>query len=141
MLYYLPNYLRRSAIVLCIGFLLAGLNAAAQQQPVVAKYLYGGPDSDVGYSIKPAADGGYIVMSMARSSVFPPDPRGPGKGMYDIWVTKLNSSFGIQWHRFYGGANDEFPSISSGIHETRYGSGDFVFAAMTSSSAEGVMTS
>jgi hypothetical protein len=66
---------------------------------------------EAAYSITPTIDGGYIFGGTATSSNA--DVSG-GKGGYDFWVVKLNSTGVISWQKCLGGtANDVAMSIQT----------------------------
>lgn len=55
---------------------------------------YGGPASDVTYSIQRTLDGGYVLAGETESF---------GAGDGDAWVLKLGKDGAIQWQKTYGG--------------------------------------
>ena len=70
------------------------------------KSLGGG--SDFGGYIQQTNDGGYIVAGSSRSNMG--DVAG-NHGFTDYWIVRLNFKGDIQWHKFLGGSNDEFPQL------------------------------
>jgi hypothetical protein len=56
---------------------------------------YGGSGLDIGTSIQPTNDGGYIVLGSTSSF---------GAGSRDFYLFKINSSGDLQWYKTYGGA-------------------------------------
>jgi hypothetical protein len=56
---------------------------------------YGGSGFDIGTSIQPTNDGGYIVLGSTSSY---------GAGSRDLYLFKINSSGDLQWYKTYGGA-------------------------------------
>jgi len=59
---------------------------------------FGGSNRDVGISVEPTGDGGYIVTGFTESF---------GGGMGDVWLIKTDA-FGIEeWNRTFGGDNFE----------------------------------
>jgi hypothetical protein len=61
---------------------------------IVWQKTYGGPHWDRARSIRPTADGGYIVAGETTSF---------GAGVGEAWVLKLNSDGAIAWQKTYGG--------------------------------------
>jgi hypothetical protein len=63
---------------------------------------YGGSGEDIGYSISPTLDGGYIVSGETQSN------NGDVTGFHgalDYWVLKLNFEGKIEWQKAMGGAS------------------------------------
>ena len=61
--------------------------------------LYGGQSWDRAYSIKPTADGGYIMVGYSGSSDIPDAPL---NGFNDMYVLKLDSQGAVEWQKLYG---------------------------------------
>ncbi len=65
----------------------------------------GGAGEDIGYSIRPTADSGYVVSGFTKST------NGDVSGLHgtqpDYWVVKLNSTGNIQWQKCLGGTGDD----------------------------------
>ncbi len=59
---------------------------------------YGGAITDGANSIKPTADGGFVVTGYTYSY---------GHGNYDAYVLKLDSLGNLQWQTFLGGSDDD----------------------------------
>jgi uncharacterized delta-60 repeat protein len=59
---------------------------------------YGGSSSEYARSIRQTSDGGYIVAGWTYSF---------GAGKWDYWVLKLESDGDIEWHKAYGGTDDD----------------------------------
>ncbi|NQT34829.1 fibronectin type III domain-containing protein, partial [bacterium] len=59
---------------------------------------YGGNDRDIGVSIQPTADGGYISVGYSNSS---------GVGAYDVLMIKFDSECNELWNRTYGGSGGD----------------------------------
>jgi len=79
----------------------------------------GGSIYEVGSSIRQTTDGGYIVSGYTNSndgdvSGF----HGPGAGLLDFWVIKLDATGNIQWQKCLGGTEDDF---AQSIHQTADG--------------------
>ncbi len=63
---------------------------------------FGGPDSDGGYLVKAAPDGGYVLWGETSSY---------GAGREDLLLLKTDATGAVQWARTYGTPVDEFGSI------------------------------
>ncbi len=85
----------------------------------------GGSSTDIAYSIKQTADGGYIVAGVTESNNG--DVSG-FKGTSDAWVVKLNSAGVIQWRKCYGGSGEDG---AYSIFQTT--DGGYIMACYTSS--------
>lgn len=84
---------------------------------------YGGTDMDMGASIKPTDDGGYIIIGTTQSV----DTNMPANhGMKDIWVVKLDDTGAVQWQQCFGGTDDD---EAAAIQPTN--DGGYVFAGKT----------
>jgi hypothetical protein len=59
---------------------------------------FGGPKDDVGMSVVPTQDGGYIAAGRTASL---------SSGDDDIWLLKVNPEGGEQWNRTFGGQRDD----------------------------------
>ncbi len=57
---------------------------------------YGGTDTDLGYTVQPTTDGGYIVAGYTESF---------GAGVADVYLIKTNSIGDTLWTKTYGGVN------------------------------------
>jgi len=65
---------------------------------------YGGPATDVGFSLVQTPDSGYAVAAMTSSF---------GAGGRNGWLIKTDANGNMQWNKTYGGANNSrFSSIS-----------------------------
>lgn len=64
----------------------------------------GGSEGETAKSIQPTTDGGYIVAG--TSSSINGDVTG-NHGSSDFWITKLNSSGGIEWQKSLGGSSED----------------------------------
>ncbi len=70
---------------------------------------YGGNGKDIGNSVKPTNDGGFIIAGKSGSSG---QDVAQNNGQVDGWVFKLDNSGKLQWEENYGGSNDDkFHSI------------------------------
>jgi len=71
---------------------------------------YGGSHYDVANSIAITSDGGYVVAGTSQSG---DGDRSEGKGIYDVWIIKLDAFGEIEWERSYGShAEDGANSIA-----------------------------
>lgn len=92
----------------------------------------GGSQPDIGRSVLPLADGGYLVLGSTRSN----DGDASGNhGMVDIWLVRLNASGTPVWQRCYGGSLNDVPF---GIKPTP--DGGYIIAG-ESRSSDGDLTS
>jgi len=83
----------------------AAFGVQAQAPAIQWQKAMGGSAYDVAYDVAPARDGGYIMVGYTTSD--DGDVSG-GKGSYDYWIVKVNSSGTIQWQKTYGGSIDEY---------------------------------
>jgi len=60
---------------------------------------YGGPNSDIGKSVKQTSDSGYVITGYTNSF---------GAGGYDVFVVKTNSIGDTLWTNTFGGSNWDF---------------------------------
>ncbi|MGD2066619.1 MAG: T9SS type A sorting domain-containing protein, partial [Candidatus Bathyarchaeota archaeon] len=79
---------------------------------------FGGSDYDGGFSVRQAADGGYIISG--RIWAF-------GSNRYDIWLTKTDSIGNTQWTKTFGGFDDD-----SGNSVQRTSDGGYIVAGVLS---------
>ena len=86
----------------------------------------GGSSSDVAWSVKQTADGGYIIAGSTRSN--DGDVRG-NHGGEDFWLAKLNESGNLVWQRCLGGTGED---IAYSVRPTA--DGGYVVAGYTDSS-------
>lgn len=61
---------------------------------------YGGPNTDVGWSVVQTADGGYAIAGFTWSF-------GTGGGSPDTWLVKTDASGNHQWNQTYGSNDGE----------------------------------
>jgi len=80
---------------------------------------YGGPETDIGYSVAQTADRGYIIAG--RSGSF-------GAGSYDVYLVKTDSLGDTLWTKTYGGSDWD-----SGLSVTPTFSGGYVVSGFTES--------
>jgi hypothetical protein len=73
---------------------------------IVWQNTIGGSNMDVGESVIPTTDGGYLVGGNSQSNISG-DKTQNGYGNGDYWIVKLNSTGGILWQTTIGGNNYE----------------------------------
>jgi len=66
---------------------------------VVWQKAYGGDKNDVAYYVQQISDRGYLVIGKTNSF--------SSSGDYDFWVMKLDANGDLEWHKTYGGPNDD----------------------------------
>lgn len=66
---------------------------------------YGGMYGDAGFSIVPAAAGGYIIGGQSNSS---DGDLTENNGMTDCWVVKIDASGTLAWQGSFGGSNADY---------------------------------
>lgn len=68
--------------------------------------VFGGDGHDQGGFVQQTKDGGYIISGSTNSNYF--YGSGPfNKGGYDAWLVKTDSTGTVQWHRTFGGSENE----------------------------------
>jgi len=83
----------------------------------------GGPDIDLGYSVAPTSDGGYIVNGETRSF---------GAGDYDLFLAKFDSSGDLTWAKTVGGTD-----IDLGYSVATTSDGGYIVTGTTNSFGAG----
>src|SRR5213075_1966160 len=68
---------------------------------------YGGTDNDLATSIKPSAEGGYLVAGNSQSGISGTKTQ-PTWGLADFWIIKIDSLGNPQWDKDYGGTNVDY---------------------------------
>ncbi|MDD5530473.1 MAG: hypothetical protein PHX21_10680 [bacterium] len=84
---------------------------------------FGGTKSDVGKSVQQTQDGGFIVAGYTESF---------GKGSFDFYLIRTNSSGDTLWTRTFGGTNND-----QGTSVQQTSDGGFIIAGVTSSFGAG----
>lgn len=90
------------------------------------KKTFGGSGSDVGHSITPTADGGYVMTGFTESN--DGDFEGMSKGSRDIIVVKLDSRGNVLWKKTIGGSEWD-----SGTFITTTSDGGYVVTGLAKS--------
>lgn len=85
--------------------------------------VYGGDNSDFGYSVQPTMDGGFIFAGATASS---------GAGYSDAYLVKTDSIGTVDWEKTYGGTKDD---RAYSVYPTA--DGGYVLAGITESSGAG----
>jgi hypothetical protein len=91
---------KRPFLLLAVSLLLPifwGAGFARAPDTIWTK-TYGGVDSDVGESVEPTRDGGFVIAGYTGSF---------GGGDYDVYLIKTDADGDALWARTYGGANDD----------------------------------
>jgi hypothetical protein len=96
--------------------------------------VFGGSGFEQLKSIQTTADGGYIFCATSGSSA-DGDVTGLNKGVFDIWVVKLNASGNITWNVLLGG---DLAEIAGSIKQTP--DNGFILGGFSNSSANGDVT-
>jgi gliding motility-associated-like protein len=86
----------------------------------------GGTDFDVGYSITPVANNGYVLTGMVYSNNG--DVSGNHSNVRDAWIVKLTNAGAMEWQKCIGGELDEIPRSIIAIAD-----GEFVLTGYTNS--------
>ncbi len=95
--------LRYSFLTIVILFVFNNLFS----QPVIQwQNSFGGSSTEEPYAIKKCWDGGFAIIGSTNSTN---GDISTNKGLYDIWVIKLNSSGNLEWEKSFGGSSYDYP--------------------------------
>ena len=75
----------------------------------------GGSNEEIGRSVQPATNGGYIIAGSAKSSDADVSVNNGGQ---DVWIVKLSNTGVFQWQKSLGGTSNDF---ANSIHPTSDG--------------------
>lgn len=93
-------------LTLLLAALLGNFILVSAQSPLIQwQNCYGSSDQEIGTSIQPTADGGYILAGSTSGN--DGDVSGYHADLKDCWVAKLSSTGAIQWSKTLGGSGDE----------------------------------
>lgn len=95
---------------------------------------FGGPGEDGMSAIRLTADGGYMLAGGSNSGVSP-DKTQPSRGLYDIWVLKLDAMGRKQWDATIGGSGNDY---ARDLHVTA--AGEYVVGGNSESGISGERT-
>ncbi len=90
---------------------------------VIWQKTYGGPAADIGFSVRPTTDGGYVVAGSTSSF---------GTGAGDAWVLKLDENGNVTWQKTFGGPAYDYVYL---IQQTT--DGGYITAGTSSSFSAG----
>lgn len=113
-------------------FCLGIINANAQAPAILWQKSFGGTGSDIAYSIKQTADGGYIVAGTTASIN---GDVTANHGGVDYLVIKTNKTGDVEWKKCLGGTGDEgfqtYEDLSCSIEQTQ--DGGYILAGSSTS--------
>ena len=85
--------------------------------------IFGGEDSDVGYSVTETSDGGFILVGSTESF---------GNGLSDVWLIKTDLNGNSEWIKTFGGYGSDV-----GYSVTETSDGGFILVGSTESFGSG----
>jgi hypothetical protein len=85
--------------------------------------VFGGIDSDIGYSVQQTPEGSYIIVGSTRSY---------GAGLSDVWLIKTDSNGEKVWDKTFGGSSNE-----GGREVQQTVDGDYIIIGSTESFGNG----
>jgi len=85
--------------------------------------IFGGDDSDVGYSVTETSDGGFILVGSTESF---------GNGLSDVWLIKTDLNGNSEWNKTFGGYGSD-----EGYSVTETSDGGFILVGSTESFGNG----
>jgi hypothetical protein len=94
-----------------------------QSSQVLVNSVFGGELHDVFRDFTATSDGGYIAVGLSNSGQG--DATG-AKGNYDVWIVKFDGDGNKQWHKMYGGTQNDI-----GYSIVRTASGNYLILAST----------
>ena len=72
---------------------------------IVWKMSFGGTGEDWGYSMTPTSDDGVLISGFTQSN--DGDFKGMNRGLFDIFVMKLDMDGNVEWKKIFGGTGDD----------------------------------
>jgi hypothetical protein len=92
--------------------------------------VLGGNAHEAGYGIRQTTDGGYVLIGVTGSGSS--GDVGPGHGMGDFWVVKLDTAGNIQWQKVLGGSD-----VDNGKAIEQTTDGGYILTGYSTSSGSG----
>lgn len=122
--------MKNKVFLLAMGIVLSTHSLIAQVPSIQWQKCLGGTNSEQAFNnIEKTSDGGYILASHTSSN--DGDVSG-NRGVWNIWIVKLNNSGSIQWQKCFGGTGDtSFMNWNVSIKQTT--DGGYIFASTTMS--------
>src|SRR5579883_732980 len=117
--------------VCCTVIFILTCNLLQAQQPspsIQWQKVYGGSGDDEATSIQQTKDGGYIVGGFSNSN--DGDVTG-NHGLYDYWITKIDSTGNIQWKKSLGGSFNDGTHVGQNGYDVAIGGLYDVFIRQT----------